>query len=934
MSVVRLGPSIATKLTIALSSILLMLSNFYGSFDPSGRAFRITNSRTPAPWVNVICNGRYGLVVSQNGGGFSWLDDAQHCVISRWEMDLVRDTSGKFLYISDRDDSKVWSASPSPCQPAYEQYECVHEMGATTFVTQHAGIRTSWTLTVAPDANVEVWKVSITNMTGRSRRLRVSSYFEWCCGVAPDTKREFHKLFITTKHDKARRAIVATKNMWDIPPKSEKDHWNQPWPYAAAHAIAGFAFERDIAIADKTAFLGRYGALHAPLAMDLTRDGQDLSSVGFGRFGDDIAALGGDFTLGPAGSTNDYASMHYLITIGANEAEALSLVDRFASPSTPEETLSAARHAWDLRLAPTVIRSEKPDFDVMNNTWLRYQAISGRLWGRTGYYQQSGARGFRDQLQDSQIWLPLEPSKTRDQILLHASRQFPDGSVNHWWHGLADFGNHTACSDDYLWLPFVAANYIKETGDFACLQREVPFMKSKPEPAHRTRTSAEEAWMRDGLTPGGGTSPTILEHCARSIARALARLSPRGLPYIGSCDWNDGLSAMGVDEKGESVWLAHFLCQVLDEFATILDKMPAAGSGGGRELAALASHYRAQRTALAQAINAHAWDEQGSWYRSATKDSGEWIGASDCTEGRIHLNPQTWSILADTAPRERREAAWDAVKQNLLQPYGPLLLAPAYSTPDPTIGYITRYSPGSRENGGVYMHAATWALMAACKLRDQDTAGKIWKSVCPATRGSDSDRYVAEPFVVPGNVDGPLSPTPGKAGWTWYTGSAAWLNRVCMEWVLGVRPVWTSDGVGLLIDPCPPAELGMVEMTRTWRGCPVRVSFDAKEYQPGANPMMIVDGKKHAGGCVLSSALADAAAGRPIHVEIRWIGDGSGESGRAGRQNVELKPVTLGGAAGVASGVATGGATGGKSQIENQAGGTHIASTQAGRTQA
>ncbi|MDX2117807.1 MAG: glycosyl transferase family 36 [Planctomycetota bacterium] len=807
-----------------------MLANRYGSFDPSGRAYRITDSATPMPWCNVVCNGRYGFVVSQNGGGFSWFDDAQHNVLTRWEMDLVRDCYGKFLYVADRDSGALWSLAPAPIQPRYDEYSCTHTLGASTFRTAAHGIAAEWTMSVLHDSPVEVWHVTLKNTTNAPRRLRVSSYFEWTCGVAPDVKREFHRLFFNTwlRKDGGRRAIVATKNMWDIPPKNEKQHWNVPWPYVAAHAVLG-SFERDLSIGDKSTFLGRYGMTTSPHAMtcDAPTDGPNAGK--FGRFGDAAAALGGDLTIAPGASV----TLVYLLSIGANENEAIAHLDRIPSATAAATAIAEAGKAWDTRLAPTAIETERPDFDLLNNYWLPYQAISGRMWGRTGYYQQSGAYGFRDQLQDSQVWLPIDPAMTARQIMMHAGRQFADGSVHHWWHALADFGKHMACSDDYLWLPFVTCNYIKETGDFAILDRHAPFLDDK-------------------------NGATLLEHCLRAIRRTFKRTSERGIPHIGSCDWNDGLSAMGVDEKGESVWLGMFLAGVLEDFAVVLDR---------RDDAAMAREFRAKRQEYINAINTHAWD--GNWYRYGTLDSGEWIGSSQSIEGKIHLNAQTWAIITDAADNGRAASAWESVKQHLLSPYGPLLLAPAYTIPDARIGYITRYSPGSRENGGVYMHAATWALLAACKRRDVESVQRIWRSISPPTRGQDAEGYRAEPYVTPGNVDGPLSDLPGRAGWTWYTGSAAWMNRVCLEWVLGIRPTWN----GLLVDPCPPAELGRVSATRTWRGVRVNVHFDAREFVPGVLPTLKVNGKPASGNVIVAP---EATSGvKSLDIEVHWAAGAS-----------------------------------------------------------
>ncbi|MBX3356801.1 MAG: hypothetical protein KF745_00075 [Phycisphaeraceae bacterium] len=797
-----------------------MTSNPFGHFDAGGRAFVITDPGTPSPWVNVICNGRYGLVVSQNGGGFSWLDNSQLNVLTRWEMDLVRDRWGKFLYLRDLETEDVWSASPMPCRARFDRYSCTHTTGATTFRTEYAGISATWTLTVAPDDPVEIWRVELTNTTARERRLRIASFFEWCCGVAPDAKREFHRLFFTTRYDAARRAVFASKNMWDVPARDEKDHWNRPWPYVAAHAVGGLAFERDVAISDKSAFLGRYGEQDCPEAMAADRP---PSPAGFGRFNDASVSLGGDFRIAAGGTVR----LHYLTACAETDAAVHELIDRYNTASAVDAAVGAADAAWANRLAPTSVRTEMPDLDLLNNHWLPYQAISGRLWARTGYYQQSGAFGFRDQLQDSQVWLPLEPARCRAQILQHSAHQFADGSVYHWWHPLTETGLRTMCSDDYLWLPFITISYLKETGDFQILDEQAPFVDVKaPAP--------------------------LLEHCLRAFARCFQRFSPRGLPLIGSCDWNDGLSACGIEGRGESVWLAQFLAAMLDDFAVVLER-------AGR--AVLAREFRERRERIARAVNEHAWN--GSWYRRATRDDGRWVGDVDSSEGKIYLNAQTWAILSGVAPADRAAAAWQAVQEHLLGDMGPLLLAPAYTVPDRDVGYITRYTPGLRENGGVYMHAATWALMAACMMRDTSTAERIWRAISPPLRGEDAEAYVAEPYVTPGNVDGPLSQTPGKAGWTWYTGSAAWLNRVCLQHLFGIRPTWD----GLVVEPAPFPSMGRVDVTRTWRGCPVRVRFDAREFKAGAAARLVVNGKTIDGHTVPAET---ARAGMPISIEVSW----------------------------------------------------------------
>jgi len=367
----------------------LVFETPYGGFADGGRTFRITRSGTPAPWTNILCNGRFGTIVSQRGGGFSWLDNAQLNVLTRWDMDLVRDTLGKFLYVSDLDSGEVWSLAPAPCGDGYDGYTCEHAPGRTRFVTSRAQIEAVWSIGVAetderdPDTHAEVWHVALTNRSDRARSLRLASFMEWCLGVAPDVKREFHTLFITTEHDASRRAVFATKNMWDIPDRTEKDHWNRPWPYVAAHAVAG-PLTDVFATGDKRAFLGRFGDLAKPVAMT----GEPPEAV-FGRTGDSSASVGGDLSLAP-GQT---VTLSFTLAVGSDRGAVATKLDRINTPEAAERASEMSMDAWGRRLGAARVSTGAPEFDALNNTWLPYQAIAGRLWGRTGYYQQSGAFG-------------------------------------------------------------------------------------------------------------------------------------------------------------------------------------------------------------------------------------------------------------------------------------------------------------------------------------------------------------------------------------------------------------------------------------------------------------------------------------------------------------------------------------------------------------
>jgi cellobiose phosphorylase len=759
----------------------------YGHFSEDGREYVITNPRTPSPWVNVVANPRAGFVVSQTGSGFSFLGNSQLAVVTRWQQDLVEDLSGKFLYVKDTEGADFWSLSPAPVWAPFESSACRHGLGYTTFETSRSGIEATWTLFCHAEEAAEIWRVTLRNTSGRRRTLRLFSYLEWCCGVAPSPRREFGKLFLETKFDRDHRAIVARNNMWDVP--SERfGHWNTSFPYVSVFATSEKVVS---AQGDKAAFLGRYGSLRAPAAL-LGMGG----AAAFGRHEDPIAALEVEVVLQPGESR----TIGFVLATSESEEAAASLASRFVEDDESRRALEEVTTGWRARLAAH--RMETPDqaFDAVVNDWARYQAIAARLWARCGYYQQSGAFGFRDQLQDSQVWLTIDPARCREQIRLHAGHQFRDGSVFHWWHPLTEQGLVTKMTDDLLWLAFVSANYMKETGDFSILGDEAPFLD-------------EEG------------SFSLRDHVERAFRRVFSRMSPRGIPLIGAGDWNDGLSAMGLLEKGESVWLGQFLAGLLSDWSEIFRRT---------EEPALADDFAARRVALVAALNTHGWD--GSWYARGTLDDGSVLGSAKNRVGKIFLNAQTWAILNDVAPRGRAAACLAAVKEHLVTEAGALLLAPAFDQPVPEIGYITRYAPGLRENGGVYTHAATWAIAAAAKAKDAALVERLLLAINPANK--DPERYAAEPYVLPGNVDGPASPHHGRAGWTWYTGSAAWLHRVVSEWVFGVRPGWE----GLTIDPCLPLSWSRAKMVRPWRGVTLEIDIVRGIPSGGGAVSVTVDG--------------------------------------------------------------------------------------------
>ena len=773
----------------------------YGYFTADGREYVITRPDTPRPWVNVICNGDYGLIETQTGSGFSWRDNSNLSRITRWDQDLIRDSWGKYIYLRDQDSGKFWSGTWKPCQPDFDFFEVRHGQGYSVLTSRLHDITCEKTIFVDVEDPVEVWRVVLTNESSKKRRLSVFTYFDWCLGNWADTHREFHKTFIETWIDKKNGALHGLKRAPLVPGFISTGMTERPLQGFHSASPKPVAYD-----GDKESFLGRYGEPHAP---ETVVGGSLHNSEG--KWGDASASLQVDLELGPKQSKT------IIFTLGStqNREEAERIIKKYSNPSTADQELAKVKALWDSFVTATYVETPDEAINFMTNIWMKYQAISARLWGRCAYYQSSGGFGFRDQLQDCQIFFSTKPELAKKQILLHAEQQFPDGTVYHWWHHGTSMGAITHCSDDLLWLDFITLNYLDDTADYSILDVKAKFL-----PDLKTKQ----------VTEG-----TLYDHCLRAIEKVFTRFSPRGLPLIGECDWNDGLSHVGIRWKGESIWLGHFLYGILIRIVPIMEER------GDKKKAA---KYLEVAEDLKRALNTHGWD--GEWYLGATRDDGRPLGSKTQDRGKIFLNCQTWAVITGVATPEKAKQSMASAAKWLYKEYGPLLLTPGYDKTDPTIGYITRYAPSVRENGGLYTHAGTWAIQAECIMRNGEQAYEVYKSFNPALRGLEPDLYYCEPYVTPGNVDGPDSPNNGRGGWTWYTGSAAWYAVVVLDWLLGIRPVRE----GLLIDPVIPKKWNGFKVKRFFRGSAYEITVENPKHVSSGIAKITVNGKIQQGNLI------------------------------------------------------------------------------------
>ncbi|MDX2024039.1 MAG: glucoamylase family protein [Deltaproteobacteria bacterium] len=720
--------------------------NGLGGFSPDGREYVITTGpglATPAPWVNVIANPWFGTVVSETGAAYTWCENAHSYRLSPWHNDPVSDPSGECFYVRDEEDGRVWSPTPQPA-PAAAPYTTRHGFGYSTFACEEGGIATTLTTFVATDAPVKFVVLKVSNRSGRQRRVSLMGFVELVMGA----ERAINLPHIVTEVDPKSGALFA-RNAYSS-------------DFAARVAfMAGSEPARSVS-GDRLEFLGRAGAYGAPACMTRSH----LSGrVGAGF--DPCFAMQLTLDLGD-GQEREIA---FMFGSGRDVTDARTLVTRFRGTGPAHAALALVNTYWQATLGAVSVQTPDVAVNVLANGWLLYQVLAARLWARSGFYQSGGAFGFRDQLQDSLALVHAQPQLLRSQILRCAEHQFREGDVQHWWHPPLSRGVRTHISDDYLWLPFAVCRYIGAVGDTGVLEERAAFLEGRV-----VKRDEDSYYDLPGRSDELGT---VYEHCVRAIKHGL-RMGAHGLPLMGSGDWNDGMNLVGEHGKGESVWLAFFLFDVLQNFSRVAQQR-------GDEV--FAQICVAEAAKLKTNIEEHAWD--GAWYLRAFFDDGQAMGSASSVECQIDSLPQSWSILSGAGQPQRVQQALAALDERLVnRPLGLIkLFDPAFDTSPQNPGYVKGYVPGVRENGGQYTHAAVWAVMAFAAAGDAERAWELFGLINPVNHGNSAKTisvYKVEPYVVAADVY--TNPQhAGRGGWTWYTGSAGWMYQLIIESLLGLH---------------------------------------------------------------------------------------------------------------------------------------------------
>ncbi|MBW6466890.1 MAG: hypothetical protein K0B06_10325 [Brevefilum sp.] len=779
----------------------------YGYFDDDAREYVITDPRTPVKWVNYIGTLAFGGFVDQTGGMLICRGDP---ALNRVTKYLTQGPPSEFrastLYLrTPKGDRKyaVYSPLYVPTLQPLDRYECHVGLGYSTFITETMGLRTQIRVFVPPGESLVIQQVTVTNLAEEGQSVDVVPVVEY---THPDalkqlTNADWVPQTMGSYLDEDEGGLKVLSQA----PFMLKDIRRNL--FTASLPVSSFE-------TDRQAFLGAdgYGTWASPLGLQNAELGNSLAVRG-----DNIAALMIHLGMLQPGQSR---SLILLLGQAENMADAMSAIRGIRKKDQVEGAFKALKAAWDEILSVAQVQTPDPDMNRMLNIHNPRQCTITMNWSRyLSLYQLGfGARGigFRDSSQDVMGAMLGSPGASKDLLrkLLHVQKQ--NGSAMHQFNPLTmiattgeaglEEGSPDYYSDDHLWCVLAVAEYLKETGDFKFLKEQIPFY--------------EKDAAGDPLESG-----TVWEHLKRALAFTRQDTGDHGLPLLGFADWND---TVNLPAGAESLFTAHLYGWALKEMIGLCQHLGKNKS---------AKRYQGDYKAMRKIVNQVGWD--GEWYVRYFDQRGEPVGSQRNPQGQIYTNAQSWAVLSGFASSKRALTALDAVYQHLNTRNGIKLSTPGYNGYDTEKGGVTTYPPGAKENGGIFLHANPWVMMAETLLGRGERAYQYYQQINPAAKSEVIDEYECEPYVYPQNILGDEHPQFGLARNAWLTGTASWAYQAGLKYILGLRP----DYDGLRVDPCIPPEWTGFRVDRHFRGALYHITVTNPQGVSKGVAAIRVDGK-------------------------------------------------------------------------------------------
>lgn len=765
--------------------------NKYGHFSEKGDEFIVTRYDTPLPWTNYLSNGDYCAIVSSTGGGFSFYKSHHaNSILRREQRNVISDRPGRYVYIRDNDTKEIFSLNVMPVQNKFDKFEAVHGLGYTKIKTESFGIAGEITYFVPVGVDAEVARIKIKNVSGKKRNLSVYFYEELQLG---NFEFNEHERAIASMFGRAKindKKIYANYTLWSTSSRAgDNFKSDKVWPYTV---VVGATELPESIETSQERFLGVHRDVHNPIALENDKL-SDKDTLGMPS----VAAMHWNIQLD---TEEEYSNDVYTHLYEKEEYSfTKEKIDKLYSETT---------EYWQNYISGIKINTPDAEINRNFNYWNKYQVFMNFNFGRApSYYHLEQSMGMRDSFQDAFGMIPLNSEWAREQILRVASFIFSDGSPCDVTSRIEYKANKGPKVDVPLWMALATCNYINETNDMDVLDEVIPYLD--------------------------GGEGTLYEHILLGLKRIACDKGSHGLPLFGGGDWNDSLNRVGEKGIGESVWLAQFIYYCINEIKPLLIL-----KNDEKELAELTKIAEDFKTAHEQ----FAWDED--WYIIGYNDLSEPVGTKKDRVGNTYLNTQTWAAISGIGSRERLEKAMDAVDEYLETPYGLSLVMPAYDMLDENIGVSSAFARGMKENGAVFSHATAFNLVAKAMLGRGNDLYRVYKKVLPACKAQDV--HMTEPYIYSQFSHGPNSPEYGRGAYHWMTGTAAWMFRVVLDYMLGIQP----KREGIEINPCINAEWDFYEVTRPFRNA----TYNFKVYNPNHKETgvdyIIVDGVKMEGNYI------------------------------------------------------------------------------------